>query len=203
MRQIRARQRALYAADECALTIAWTGCQVPPTVLQVTVEIAPFSSADAAAHCAGEDDLTVRWLTGGYGDVDGTIEYFEWLASEAECGAGKRPFGVWMQGRLCGYIDYDSDNNDGIELDDVSLSYSVHPWARGQGVAVDAVRLICDVLREQQIGRRAAIRVEPENARSVRVAEKSGFTYVRNFASTTDKHADGSPVTLSLYLLDL
>ena len=108
-----------------------------------------------------------------------------------------------MQGRLCGYIDYDPDNDDGIESDDVSLSYSVHPRARGQGVAVDAVRLICDVLRERQIGRRAAIRVEPENARSVRVAEKSGLTHVRAFASSTDKHADGSPVTLSLYLLDL
>ncbi|MDE0778219.1 MAG: GNAT family N-acetyltransferase [Nocardioides sp.] len=169
----------------------------------MTVEIAPFSTADAAAHCAGEDDLTVRWLTGGYGDVEGTIEYFEWLANEAESGAGKRPFGVWMQGRLCGYIDYDPDNNDGIEPEDVILSYSVHPWARGQGVAADAVRLVCDVLRERHVGRRAAIRVEPENSRSVRVAEKSGFTYIRDFASSTDKHADGSPVTLSLYLLDL
>ena len=127
----------------------------------------------------------------------------KWLARQAEAGAGKRPFGVWLEGRLCGYIDYDPDNQDGIERDDVNLSYSVHPWARGQGVAVQAVGLVCDILRERGIGRRAAIRVEPENHRSVRVAEKAGFTCVGDFASSTDKHPDGSPVVLSLYLLDL
>lgn len=155
------------------------------------------------AHCAGEDELTVRWLTGGYGDVEGTIEYFEWLESEADAGARKRASGVWLSGRLCGYIDYDPDLDDGIEPEDVSLSYSVHPWARGQGVAVEAVRLICEVLRTNHIGRRAAIRVEPENLRSVRVAEKSGFRYVRDFHSTSDTGPDGTPTTLSLFLLDL
>jgi RimJ/RimL family protein N-acetyltransferase len=169
----------------------------------VTIEVRPFTTADAEAHCAGEDELIVRWFTGGYGDVEGTIEYFEWLASKAEAGAGKRPFGAWMSERLCGYIDYDPDLDDGIEPEDVSLSYSVHPWARGQGVAVDAVRLICDVLRTNQIGRRAAIRVEPENLRSIRVAEKSGFRYIGDFPSSRDTQADGTPKTLSLYLLDL
>ena len=79
------------------------------------MEVKPFTGADAEAHCAGEDDLIVRWLTGGYGDVDGTVEYVEWLARQAEAGAGKRPFGVWLEGRLCGCIDYDPDNQDGIE----------------------------------------------------------------------------------------
>ena len=170
---------------------------------RMTVEVRPFSSVDAEAHCAGEDDLTVRWLTGGYGDVEGTIEYFERFARAAEAGTGKRAFGVWLNGRLCGYIDYDPDNQDGIESDDVSLSYSVHPWARGHGVASEAVRLICEVLRGREIGRRAAIRVEPDNRRSIRVAEKAGFAYIRDFTSTTDKHPDGTSVTLSLYLLDL
>ena len=169
----------------------------------MTVEVRPFRTADAEAHCAGEDDLIVRWLTGGYSDVHGTIESLDWLAQKADAGAGKRPFGIWMEDRLCGYIDYDPDNEDGIEPDDVNLSYSVHPWARGKGVAMEAIRLICDLLRERGIGRRAAIRVEPENHRSVRVAEKAGFTYARDFASSTDKHPDGSPATLSLYLLDL
>jgi RimJ/RimL family protein N-acetyltransferase len=169
----------------------------------MTIEVRPFTTADAEAHCAGEDELIVRWHTGGYGDVKGTIEYFEWLASEAEAGAGKRPFGVWMSGRLCGYIDYNPDLDDGIEAGDVSLSYSVHPWARGQGVAVEAVRLICDIIRTKHIGRRAAILVEPENLRSVRVAEKAGFRYVRDLRSASNKQADGSPTTYRLYLLDL
>lgn len=183
--------------------IDWTTSRSTPRFRRVTVEVRPFRSADAEAHCAGEDELVVRWLTGGYGDVEGTIEYVERLGRQAEAGAGKRAFGVWSDDTLCGYLDYDPDNGDGIEPDDVSLSYSVHPWARGQGVAVEAIRLVCDVLRARQVGRRAAIRVEPENHRSVRVAEKARFTYVRDFESSTDEHPDGSPVTLSLYLLDL
>ena len=83
------------------------------------------------------------------------------------------------------------------------MSYAVHPWARRRGVAVEAVRLICAFVRTNQIGTRAAIRVDPENEASVRVAHKCGFTYVRDFSSTTDTHDDGTPVTLSLYLLPL
>ena len=169
----------------------------------MAIELRALTAADAAAHCAGEDELTVRWLTGGYGDVEDTIEYFEVLAGNTNAGVGKRGLGVWMSGRLCGYIDYDPDIDDGIEPQDVSIAYAVHPWARGRGVAVEAVRLVCDVMRKDQIGTRAAIRVEPENSASVRVAEKSGFRYVRDFPSTTDTHADGTPTTLSLYLLDL
>lgn len=52
--------------------------------------------------------------------------------------------------------------DDGIDPEDVNISYAVHSWARGQGIAVQAVRLICDVLRTNQIGRRAAILAEPE-----------------------------------------
>lgn len=169
----------------------------------MNIELRPLTAADSEAHCVGEDELTVRWLTGGYGDVEGTIEYFEWLASNADARAGKQGFGMWMSGRLCGYIDYDPDLDDGIEPDEVSLSYAVHPWARGQGVAAEAVRLICDAIRTDRIETRAAIRVEPENSASVRVAQKSGFRYVGDFPSTRDTHADGTPRTLSLYLLDL
>jgi RimJ/RimL family protein N-acetyltransferase len=112
-------------------------------------------------------------------------------------------FGICLSGQLCGYIDYNPDLDDGLEPDDVSLAYGVHAWARGRGVAVEAVRLTCDVLRRDGIGRRAAILVEPENLRSVRVAQKAGFTYVRDFPSQQDTEPDGTPKTFSLYLLDL
>ena len=169
----------------------------------MTIELRPLGRVDATAHCAGEDELTVRWLTGGYGTVEGTSSYFEWLAENAEAGRGKRGFGVWRAGQLAGYVDCDPDNGDGLEPGDVNLSYAVHPWARGQGVAVEAVRLICEFVRANHIGTRAAIKVEPENQASVRVAEKCAFVYVRDFASTTDTHDDGTPVTLRLYVLDL
>jgi len=173
------------------------------TVWHVTIELRPLRAADAEAHCAGEDELTVRWLTGGYGDVEGTAEFFEWLAGNAEKGVGKRGLGIWKSERLCGYVDYTPDLDDGLDPDDVALAYAVHPWARGQGIAVEAVRLICDVLRTNAIGTRAAIRVEPENSASVRVAQKAGFRYIRDFPSNRDTLPDGTPVTFSLYLLDL
>lgn len=167
------------------------------------IELRPLTHADAEAHCAGEDELTVRWLTGGYGTLEGTRRHFDMLADNAVARRGKRGFGVWFDGRLAGYVDADPDNDDGLEPDDVNLSYAVHPWARGRGVAVAAVLAICDFLRRNDIGARAAIRVDPENAASVRVAEKCGFRFVRDFGSATDRHADGAPARLSLYLIDL
>ncbi len=149
-----------------------------------------------------EDDQTVRWLTGGYGTVDGTSEYFDWLAQHAAAGHGKRGFGVWLDGRLAGYVDCDPNVLDGLEPGDVNLSYAVHPWARGRGLAVEAVRLICEFIQVNDIGVRAALRIEPENEASVRVAEKCAFTHVRDFPST-DTDDGGNPVTLSLYLLAL
>lgn len=169
----------------------------------VTIELRPLAPSDAEAQCAGEDELTVRWLTGGYGEVEGTREYIEGLVHNAEAGEGRRAFGIWMSGRMCGYIDFNPDLDDGLEPSDVSLSYGVHPWARGRGAAAEAVRLVCDVLRRDGIGTRAAILVEPENTRSVRVAQKAGFACVRDFTSNRDTKPDGTPKTFSLYLLEL
>jgi Acetyltransferases, including N-acetylases of ribosomal proteins len=167
------------------------------------IELRRLEHEHAEAHCAGEDDLMVRWLSGGVGTVERTRAYFDHLAENAVAARGKRGFGVWLDGRLAGYVDFDLDNADGLEPGDVNTSYGVHPWARGRGVAVKAVDLICEYIRQAAVGRRAAIRVEPENTASVRVAEKSGFRFVRSFTSTTDTHEDGTPVTFSLYVLDL
>ncbi len=170
---------------------------------RMSVELKPLTHADAEAHCQGEDEETVRWLSGGYNTVEGTRAYFDILAENARTGQGKRGFGIWHDGRLAGYIDFDPGNSDGLEADDVNISYSVHPWARGHGVAPAAVRVLCQQLREQNIGCRVAIRCEPENAASNRVAEKCGFHFVRQIESTTDTHADGAPVVFNLYLLNL
>ena len=77
------------------------------------------------------------------------------------------------------------------------------PWARGRGIAVAAVRALCRFIADEHLGARAAIRVEPANAPSVRVAEKAGFTYVRDFASAHHTEPDGSPSILRLYVHDL
>lgn len=95
------------------------------------------------------------------------------------------------------------DDDDGLQPSDVNISYSVHPWARGNGVAGEAVALICEFIRDRGLGHRAAIKVEPENTASVRVAQKAGFVYSNDFVSGTDTHPDGTAVIFNLYVLDL
>jgi RimJ/RimL family protein N-acetyltransferase len=167
------------------------------------ITLRALTRSDVEAHNAGEDEQTVRWLSGGYGTVESTTGWFDHLAGNARRGRGVQGFGVCLDGRLAGYVDCNPDVRDGLEPEDVNISYAVHPWARGRGIAVEAVRLICEYIREHEIGTRAAIRVEPENHASVRVAEKSGFVYVHDFVSGTDKHPDGTPATMRRYVHDL
>ncbi|MEV4350047.1 GNAT family N-acetyltransferase [Actinoplanes sp. NPDC049596] len=164
------------------------------------ITLRALTHGDVEAHNAGEDELTVRWLTGGYGTAETTTAHFGRLAENARDGRGKRGFGVFLEGRLAGYVDCDPDVGDGLAAGDVNISYAVHPWARGRGVAVEAVRLMCVYIRRERIGTRAALRIEPGNLASVRVAEKSGFTYLHDFTSSTDKEPDGTPATLRLYV---
>ncbi len=173
------------------------------TVPNMEIVLRPLTPHEAEAHAAGEDDASVRWLSGGYAPVEGVREYFGWLAANEAAGSGKRGFGIWIDGCLGGYMDFDPDNTDGLEPGDVNIAYSVHPWARGRGVAGQAVLLLCRWLADHSIGERAAIRVEPENVASVRVAEKAGFVQIREFVSSTDKHPDGTPSTMLLFLRHL
>lgn len=159
----------------------------------------PLTDADVVAHDAGEDDETIRWLSGGRGTAETTRTHFAMLAENLRAGRGKRGFGVWLDDRLAGYVDFDPDNRDGLDPGDVNIAYAVHPWARGRGLAARAVDLLCKRLQQERLGTAAALRIEPENTASIRVAEKSGFVFVREFESATDVHADGRPVTMGLF----
>ena len=173
----------------------------------MVVELRALTPADAEAHHAGEDEATVRWLSGGRSTLEGTRQYLEHLAASGRSGTGKQAFGVDLDGRLAGYVDYDPDvephdvAGHTIGPGDVSLAYAVHPWARGRGVAVEAVRLLCDRLRAEGIGGRAFIKVEPENTASVRVAQKVGFRYLGE-VEQFEAHL-GHPVLFGVHVLDL
>lgn len=173
----------------------------------MVVELRALTVADAEAHLAGEDDATVRWLSGGRSTLEGTRRYLEHLAESARRGTGKQGFGVDLDGRLAGYVDYDPDGEPyevaghAIGPGDVNLAYAVHPWARGRGVAVEAVRLVCDRLRATGTGCRALIRVEPGNTASVRVAQKAGFRFLGE-VEVHEAHL-GHAVRFGVHLLDL
>jgi hypothetical protein len=98
----------------------------------VRITLRPLTRSDVAAHNAGEDDLTVRWLNGGRATAESTIRWFEQLEENARTGRGAQGFGVWLDERLAGYVEGNPDVRDGLEAGDVNISYAVHPWARGR-----------------------------------------------------------------------
>jgi RimJ/RimL family protein N-acetyltransferase len=70
-------------------------------------------------------------------------------------------------------------------------------------VATTAVLLVCNYIADNDIGDRAIIRADPQNTASLGVAERSGFGFIAEIASMTDRHPDGSPVVYVTYALDL
>lgn len=167
------------------------------------IELKVLTTADVEAHNAGEDHETVRWLTGEFGTTESTRRHIETLAQNAASGEGKRAFGIWMDDYLAGYVDFDPNVKDLPAVGDVNIAYSVHPWARGRGVATAAVGLICDHIARERIGTRAIARVEVGNDASARVVERSGFQLLGEFQSTGDRHEDGSPIIYATYCMDL
>ncbi|MFV0375230.1 GNAT family N-acetyltransferase [Microbacterium sp.] len=158
-----------------------------------------LTDADVDAHNAGEDEETIRWLTGEPGTVDTTRRHFARLAQNAARGRGARGFGVWLDGRLAGFVEYDPDNGDLPRQGDVNVSYAVHPWARRRGVAAAAVELLCARLTAGGVARRAVIRTEPANVGSVGVARRCGFGLCGVQESATDRHPDGTAVRYAVY----
>lgn len=167
------------------------------------IELRALSSEDVEAHNAGEDDEVIRWLSEVPSTDDSTRRHFALLAENASRGEGKRGFGIWFDGRLAGYIDFDPDAKDLPASGDVNISYAVHRWARRQAVATSAVRLVCDYLANADVGTRAIIRADALNTASVAVAERSGFRFIAEITSTTDHRPDGSAVVYVLYALNL
>lgn len=164
----------------------------------MSVELRPLREEDAQAYHAGEDDEIVRWLSGRRAPVEGVRGYFAGLVRNAEAGRGKHAYGLWLEGRLAGYLEVDPDVTDGLGEGDVNVAYAVLPWARGRGVARDAVRAVAQRLREDGRGR-AALRVDVGNTASLRVAAATGFHLVGDVLSATDRSPDGSPAVLRVF----
>lgn len=167
------------------------------------VELKPLTAADVDAHNAGEDQETVRWLTGEFGSVESTLQHFSMLVHNAQTGEGKQGFGVWLESRLAGYVDCDPDANFLPASGDVNIAYAVHPWARRRGVATAAVEMICNHISREGIGTRAIARVEAGNIASARVVEASGFQLIDDSSLTIETDKSGSSPIYAIYARDL
>lgn len=167
------------------------------------VSLRALTDADVAAHNAGEDDATVRWLSGRRGTTESTRRHFAMLSANERREGGKRGFGVLLDGELAGYIDFDPDADDMPEPGDVNVAYSVHPWARGRGVATAAVQLVCAHLARIGAGRRAVIRADLGNPASIAVARNSGFIHLGDIPALDETDAAGDLTVYSTFAREL
>lgn len=113
----------------------------------------------------------------GVHDLDGARRYIADgpVAMYARLGFGlflvsRKPSGAPMG--LCGLIKRDA-------LDDVDVGYAFLPRFRGCGYAAEAVAETLRFAREKAGLARLVAITNPENARSIRVLERLGFSYER------------------------
>lgn len=163
------------------------------------IELRALTEKDIEAHIAGEDREVIRWLSGAPATKESTRQHFAELARNAIARTGKRGFGVWLDGRLAGYVDFDPEDDASSATRDINIAYAVHPWARRRSVATCAVRLVCEHLLAEGIGDRAIIRVERENVASIAVAQRSGFELLGEESSKSERGATGEPLVFAVY----
>ena len=149
-----------------------------PSITDGVILLRPLTQEDAAAHLAGEDEEMAKWLNGGRSTaatVQNAIHSFE---EQWRTGGPRRAFGVFdrSNNQLIGFVEAN------LELlgtpEEVNVSYGVFSPQRGRGLAGRAIDLVARYLRSATEARRMVLRIAPENGRSIRVAEKAGFTRV-------------------------
>jgi len=101
---------------------------------------------------------------------DGWLE--EWLAGFD--GNGRMCLAILdAEGQFAGYVVTGPVNREALE---VELGYAVSPWARGRGVATEALRQLTRWAFVEGMQRVTAL-ISVDNPASSRVAEKVGYTY--------------------------
>ncbi|MFD1543879.1 GNAT family N-acetyltransferase [Nonomuraea guangzhouensis] len=160
------------------------------------VTLSPLCLDDLDAHLAGEDDQLVWWLNGGPSTRAGTEAYIRKCMQQWSDDGPLRAFGIHVdtQAALVGTIDLRFGLED-LADGQVNIAYGLYPKWRGRGLATRAVHLVCQYAATQGVTQ-GVIRVEPENAASVAVAQRAGFRYV-----TQIQAPDGTQ--LSCYVRDL
>lgn len=164
------------------------------TISTHRLELRPYRAEDApdvAAAC--RDELTQRWLPlpNPYTDADA-------LAWCTEMAPGFRTSGEGIEWAAVRRADGRLVGSFGLKRTDwrarsSEIGYWVAPWARGDGLAVEAVIAIGRWLLLEQRFERLVLRGATGNIASQRVAEKAGFTregVARNAGFTNAERVD-------------
>lgn len=158
------------------------------------LRLRPYRSEDAAdVALACRDELTQRWLPlpKPYTDADALAWCTEMAPSFRASGEGIEWAAVRRaDDRLIGSFGLKRTDWRGLTSE---IGYWVAPWARGHGLAVEAVQAVGRWLLLEQGFERLVLRAAPGNVASQRVAEKAGFTregVARNAGFTNDGRVD-------------
>lgn len=85
---------------------------------------------------------------------------------------------VVVGGSVVGWVDADRDPaHDWLGNGEVNVGYALGPGQRGNGYATRAVRLLVHHLAWSRRCTAATVLIDPRNVASLRVAERSGFTF--------------------------
>lgn len=156
------------------------------------VTLRSLREEDAEALLAGEDEENRKWLQGGKAS---TLESTRaWIKKASGLAAwylyDHYAFAIEdnANGVLAGIIDVHAgvDVESKVQAGEANIAYSVQPEFRGKGYAPRAVNLVLSFLQTRGV-EKAFIRANPENASSIRVAEKCGFAPTNRVLLTRDK----------------
>ncbi|SOD83766.1 GNAT family N-acetyltransferase [Streptomyces sp. Ag109_G2-15] len=140
------------------------------------IALSPLCLDDVEAHLTGEDELLVRWLTGGPGTREGVEAYIRHCQEQWQTAGPLRAFGIRAgTGEvLAGTVDL-RFAGEGLAPGQVNVAYGLYPSWRGRGLATRAV-LLASQYAANEGAEEAVIQVEPENPASAAVARRAGFT---------------------------
>ena len=146
--------------------------KAPDTLSDGVVVLRELREGDRAAVLATmRDPVVAQWLNMPRDPGDRDFDSLLRLAREGRASGDRLDFTVTEAG---------SDVSVGAVIasrrhrDNYEVAYLAGPAGRGRGVMVRAVRLVCDWLFAQGVGR-IEIRTHPGNAPSQRLAERCGF----------------------------
>ena len=146
-----------------------------PRLTDGVIRLRPLTQADAAAHLAGEDEEMAKWLSGGRSTAATVRTAIDRFEEQWYTGGARRALGVFAcsNDQLIGFVEANLDLLGNPE--EVNVSYGIFPPWRGRALAGRAINLIGQYLRSATAARRIVLQIAPENARSIRVAEKARF----------------------------
>lgn len=148
------------------------------------VRLRPMSVEDAEVHLSGEDESTVRWLSGERSTIETVTAWIERNLRSLERGGPVRCFGIRrVDGDvLVGVVEATLDL-PGLRQGVANISYGLYPHARGRRYATRAVELMCDYLVSETPAWAAVVRAHRENEASHGVPGRAGFRCVGSYTS--------------------